>query len=75
MWTLDLRIMSQGMYSQHFILFVTYELTQRARVLNYSRLEKLVREKHSSLLEQFVSYEKNEGLWIDTQVFYYWLAF
>ncbi len=27
----------------------------------------LVREKHSSLLDQFLSYEKNEVLWIRTQ--------
>jgi hypothetical protein len=28
----------QGLYSQHFIFFVTYELAQYARVLHYSRL-------------------------------------
>jgi hypothetical protein len=63
-WLISLQLQSKShwMYSQHFILFVTYELTQKARVLNYRKLEKLVREKHSSLLEQFVSYEKNEGL-------------
>jgi hypothetical protein len=38
-----------GPYSQHFIFFVTYELTHRARVFNYSRLEMLVKEKYSSL--------------------------
>jgi hypothetical protein len=52
----------QGQYSQCFIFFVTYKLTQKARVLNYSWLEKLVREKPSSILEQFVSYAKNEAL-------------
>jgi hypothetical protein len=56
-----------GPYSQQFNLFVTYKLTQKARALNYSWLEKLVREEHSSLLEQFISYEDNEVLWIRLQ--------
>ncbi len=53
-----------GPYSQHFIFFVTYELAQLARVLSYSKLEMLVREEQSSLFDSFVSYVKNEVLWI-----------
>jgi hypothetical protein len=28
---------AQGPYSQHLIFFVTYEMAQKARVLNYTR--------------------------------------
>ncbi len=53
---------AQGAYSQHFIFFVTYHWAQKARVLHYTRLERLARGKHSSLLDPFVSYEENEVL-------------
>ena len=33
-------------------------------VLLYTRLERLATDKHSSLLDPFVSYEENEVLWI-----------
>ncbi len=59
-----------GPYSQHFILFVTYELAQQDRVLHYNRMEILGRDKYSSLLGPFTSYAKNEVLWIRTLVFY-----
>jgi hypothetical protein len=36
-----------------------YEWAQSARVLHYSRLERLAREKHLSLLGPFVSYKEN----------------
>jgi hypothetical protein len=39
-----------------------YEWAQSARVLHYSRLERLAKEKPFSLLGPFVSYEKNELL-------------
>ncbi len=38
--------------------FVTYESAQYARVLHYSSLEMLVRDKQSSLLDPLVSYKK-----------------
>ena len=38
----------QGLHSQHF---ATYELAQLARVFDYNRLEMLVKDKHSSLLD------------------------
>ncbi len=38
-------------YSQHLIFFVTYEWVQQAVVLQYTRMEKLARRKHSSLLD------------------------
>jgi hypothetical protein len=43
---------------KHFILFVTYEWTQLARVLHYTRLERLARGKHFSLLGLLVIYEE-----------------
>jgi hypothetical protein len=42
-------------YSQHFIFFLTYEYFQQARVLDYTRPEKLTSDKHSNLLRPFVS--------------------
>ncbi len=36
-------IMLLGPYTQHFIFFVTFELSQQARVLHYSGLERLIR--------------------------------
>jgi hypothetical protein len=53
---------NQGTYLQHFIFSVTCKWAQKARVLHYSRLEILVRDKHPSLLDPFVGYAKNEVL-------------
>ncbi len=55
-------------FSQHFIFFVTYECAQL--MLNYTRLEKHAMYKWSILPGQFVSYEKNEVLWIWYLVLY-----
>ncbi len=33
-------------------------------MLHYTKLEKLAKEKYSSLLVPFVSYEENEVLWL-----------
>jgi hypothetical protein len=44
------------------IFSVTYEWVQGARVLHYTRLERLARDKHSDLLGTFISYEENEVL-------------
>jgi hypothetical protein len=46
-------------YSQQFIVFVTYEWPPKARALHNTRLERLARDKKSSLLGPFVSYEEN----------------
>jgi hypothetical protein len=35
---------------------------EKARVLHYTRIEMLAREKHSSLLGPFLRYEENEVL-------------
>jgi hypothetical protein len=59
----------QGPYSQHFIFLVTYEWAKQARVLHCSGLESLVRDKHSSLLDPFISYEENEVLCLLVYVF------
>ncbi len=45
-------------YTQHFFFFVTYKSVQKARVLDYTRLKRLVMDKYASLLCSFVSYEE-----------------
>jgi hypothetical protein len=47
-------------YSQHFIFIVTYEWAQWVRVLHYTRLKRLAKDKLSSLLDPFVSYKENK---------------
>ncbi len=54
----------QGLYSQHFIFFVTYELAQWARLLHKNKLERLAGDKHSDLLGFLARCEENEVLWI-----------
>ncbi len=48
------------LYSEHFILFVTYEWDLRL-VLLYTRLERLGRLIHSSLMCPFITNIQNEG--------------
>ncbi len=55
-------IRPHGSISQNFIFFITYVWAKWARVLHYSRLEKLIRDKHSMLLNPIISYEENEVL-------------
>ncbi len=50
--------------SQHFFFFITNKWAQKVRVLQYIRLERLVREKRYILLGPFVSCGENEVLWI-----------
>jgi hypothetical protein len=50
-------VKTQGLYTQHFILVVAYEWAQYARVLHYTRRAGLAKDKHSSLLGPFVSYD------------------
>jgi hypothetical protein len=38
-------------------------------VLHWTRQLRLAKEKHSSLLDPFVSYDENEVLWIRLQMF------
>ncbi len=65
--------MTPGTVFKHFIFFVTYIRAQYARILHYSKLERLVSDKNSSLLRPFISYEENELLWIQPQGPYYFL--
>ncbi len=58
LWSLWIHIQRQ--YSQQLIFFVTLKWTQRARVFNYISLERLTRDKHSSLFHQFISYNENK---------------
>jgi hypothetical protein len=52
----------QGPYSQHFIFFLTFKCFQQARVLNYTWPEKHDSDKHSNLLDPFITYEENKVL-------------
>jgi hypothetical protein len=44
----------------HFLCY--YKWAQYARVLDYTRLEKLAREKHSRLSDPFINDEENAVL-------------
>ncbi len=46
------------------IFFLTYRWVQKARVLNYLRLERFTMDKQFSLLGLFLSYEEYEVLWM-----------
>ncbi len=61
-------VRKQGPHSQHFIFFVTNKRAQQVRVLYNTRLERLVKDQHSSLLNPFVVYKENKVLWIGPQV-------
>jgi len=50
-------------YRQYFWRKLT-TLSENFSVLHYTRLRRLAGDKHSSLLDPFVSYEENEVLWI-----------
>ncbi len=39
-------IQPQGLYSQHFIFFVTYESAQEVRLFHNYKLERLTSDKH-----------------------------
>ncbi len=54
-------------YSQHSIIFVTYESAQKAGVLHKAWLERLANDKRSNLLVQFVSFKEKEVLWKRSQ--------
>ncbi len=56
----------QGPYSEHSILFVSYEYFQQARVLDYTWPEKHPGDKHSNLSGPFVTCKENKVLWIWT---------
>ncbi len=51
------------LYLQHFIFFISYEWAWYSKVLHNNRLERLSRDKHSSLFDPFVRYEESV-LWI-----------
>jgi hypothetical protein len=53
------------------IFFVTYQWAQEARVLQYTRLERQAKGKHSSLLGPIVSYEVDEVLQISAHCLYF----
>ncbi len=55
-------VKASGPYSQHFIFFFTYEHFQQARVLDYTRPEKLASKKRSDLLGPLITYEENKAL-------------
>jgi hypothetical protein len=44
------------LYKQHFLFFVTCEWAKYAKVLYYTRLERVAKEEHLSILSPFVNY-------------------
>ncbi len=56
------RMLSQGPYSTDVNLIATYERPTKL-VFHSTRLERLSRDKHSSLVCPIVNYEENEVLW------------
>ncbi len=49
----------------HF--FIAHKWAQQAKVLHYTKPERLAKEKHSSLFDPFLSYEEYEELLIRHQ--------
>ncbi len=49
-------------YSHYSIFFITYLRAQLNIVLHYSKIERVAKDKHSSLLDLFISYKENELL-------------
>ncbi len=49
-----------GPYSQHFIVFLMYNVPNKLECYFNTRLERLHRDKHFSLLGPFISYIENE---------------
>ncbi len=45
---------------KNFILFITYQWTQKAGMFHYTTLEMLAKDNYSSLLVPFLSYEIKE---------------
>ncbi len=58
----------QGLYSQQFIFTTTCNSAQWDRVFHYRRLERLDRDKHSTLLGPFIRY-KDKLLWLQPLYF------
>jgi hypothetical protein len=52
----------QNIASQSSILFVAHEWAQKAKALHYNRLKRLHNNKHSCLLDPFISCEEIEVL-------------
>jgi hypothetical protein len=51
-----------GAKSQHFIFFLTYKFLNKL-VLHYNRLEMIVKDIHTSLMDPLVSSANSEVLW------------
>jgi hypothetical protein len=47
---------------KHFIFIETYECAQYARVLDNTKLERLISDKYFGLSSRIISYEENEVL-------------
>jgi hypothetical protein len=62
-----LRIWSQEPNSQHFSFFVTYKCGSQARVIQFTKPERLATDKHSSVLDPLTSFKGNEVLLIYLQ--------
>jgi hypothetical protein len=51
--------MHQRPHLSHFIFFKIYEWAQYAREFNDTKVERLVKDKHPSLLGPLISFEEN----------------
>jgi hypothetical protein len=65
-----LGVCGQGLYSHHFIFFITYKWAQYTTVVQYNRLERLARDKYSTSLGLFLSYEETKVLGVCGQGLY-----
>ncbi len=63
-------IQLQGLYSQHFILFVTYKWAQKAWAFVLGKPFQITVMQCSNLLSLLVGYKENEVLWIQLQGLY-----
>jgi hypothetical protein len=54
---MELGSKAQGPYSQQFIFIVTCKWAEQARLFHHTNQEWLARDKHSSLLSPFISYD------------------
>jgi hypothetical protein len=58
------RHLNTRVHIQNTIFFVIYKCAQQARVLDYTRPERLVSDKHSNLLGPFIGYDEKKMLLI-----------
>jgi hypothetical protein len=66
---LSVVILSVVSRPEHFIFFLIYKWTQKARLVSYIKLKRLAKHKHSGLMGPFVSYEDKEMSGMRSKIF------